>query len=644
MDRKKRILYQSDYSLAKTGFGRCAKALLTYLYKTGKYDICHYSCGFKYSEPQLQRTPWISRGTLPDDPAEFKRVSEDPTLSKFASYGATEIDTVIKEFKPDVYIAAQDIWGIDFALQKPWFNEIKDNVALWTTLDSLPILPTAITAAKKANNFWIWSDFATKALKNMGYHHVKTLHGPVDTNFFGRLPDHIRREIRRRQNIDTDKFIVGYVFRNQLRKSVPNLLEGYALWKKQTKQSNSALLLHTSFKEGWDIPKLAKEYNIPLDEILTTFVCRSCLNYQVKPIEVSNGQVEDLDCPWCGDKKSSITTGVGLGITEHQLNDIYNLMDVYCHPFTSGGQEYPIQEAKLAELITLVTNYSCGEEMCEEGAASLPLDWHEYREHGTQFIKASTDVRSIAKQLRKVSSMKPEKKRQMEVQARKWAIENYAIEKIGKKIEDFCDSRKNLNWDEIKIEQEQQNPDYVMPEIHDDSEWLIHAYHNILTMKHVDENDDGYKHWMNLMDKGMTREQVEENLRKVALQQSGGKKVEFEEFLDKDDKGKRILYAMPEGPTDILLSTALFKSIKEQYPDYNLYVATNKNNLELLHGNEYVHKTIPFIPAMDNTLWSEGVYKHEGYFEVAYSPYQSTKMRLDYLHNGKDNIALNLNY
>ena len=129
MDRKKRILYQSDYSLAKTGFGRCAKALLTYLYKTGKYDICHYSCGFKYSEPQLQRTPWISRGTLPDDPAEFKRVSEDPTLSKFASYGATEIDTVIKEFKPDVYIAAQDIWGIDFALQKPWFNEIKDNVA-----------------------------------------------------------------------------------------------------------------------------------------------------------------------------------------------------------------------------------------------------------------------------------------------------------------------------------------------------------------------------------------------------------------------------------------------------------------------------------------------------------------------------------
>ena len=65
-------------------------------------------------------------------------------------------------------------------------------------------------------------------------------------------------------------------------------------------------------------------------------------------------------------------------------------MDVYCHPFTSGGQEIPIQEAKLVELITLVTNYSCGEDHCTKESGGLPLDWSEYREPGTQFIKAST--------------------------------------------------------------------------------------------------------------------------------------------------------------------------------------------------------------------------------------------------------------
>ena len=99
------------------------------------------------------------------------------------------------------------------------------------------------------------------------------------------------------------------------------------------------------------------------------------------------------------------TTNTGRGVTDAQLNEVYNLMDVYCHPFTSGGQEIPIQEAKLAELITLVTNYSCGEDCCTEESGGLPLDWTEYREPGTQFIKASTSPESISSQLSKVHSM-----------------------------------------------------------------------------------------------------------------------------------------------------------------------------------------------------------------------------------------------
>ena len=44
---RKKIVFQSDFSLAKTGFGRNAKTILKYLYKTGKYDIVHYSCGMQ---------------------------------------------------------------------------------------------------------------------------------------------------------------------------------------------------------------------------------------------------------------------------------------------------------------------------------------------------------------------------------------------------------------------------------------------------------------------------------------------------------------------------------------------------------------------------------------------------------------------
>ena len=62
MNKKKKIVFQSDYSLAKTGFGRNAKAVLSYLYKTGKYDIVHYCCGMNWSNPELKRTPWKSVG------------------------------------------------------------------------------------------------------------------------------------------------------------------------------------------------------------------------------------------------------------------------------------------------------------------------------------------------------------------------------------------------------------------------------------------------------------------------------------------------------------------------------------------------------------------------------------------------------
>ena len=53
----KKLLFQTDSSLAKTGFGRNAKALLSYLYKTKKYDI-HLS--LSDDKPWAQATVIIS--------------------------------------------------------------------------------------------------------------------------------------------------------------------------------------------------------------------------------------------------------------------------------------------------------------------------------------------------------------------------------------------------------------------------------------------------------------------------------------------------------------------------------------------------------------------------------------------------------
>lgn len=635
--RKKRVLIQTDFSLAKTGFGRNAKAIFKYLFNTGKYDLVHYCCGMNWSNMEHKKLPWKSIGSLPDDQRELEQLNRDPYAARQASYGAYLLDKVIEQEKPDIYIAIQDIWGVDFAIEKPWFKNISS--AIWTTLDSLPILDSAIKNASKIKNYWIWSDFATKELHRLGHRHVKTVHGALEENHFYRLSDFDRKKLRNQYNIPQDAFIIGFVFRNQLRKSVPNLLEGYALWKKQNPNiKNTFLLLHTHWQEGWNIHKLAAEYNINFNEILTTYICKNCKNYEIKPFHGP-----EVDCRFCGSQKSQITTGVGLGVSENQLNEIYNLMDVYCHPFTSGGQEIPIQEAKLTELITLVTNYSCGEEMCESNANSLPLDWAEYREHGTEFKKASTLPTSIAEQLNAVYNMPKDKRILMGKKARDWTIKNYSIKNIGKFLEDFFDQCPFIDWDNIEISPKEKDPYFQVPDIKDHGEWIKFLYANILKRPEVDENDDGYKYWMNELGRGMQRIDIENYFRQVAAQENQkNRKIEFEEILDSDDKGKRILYVMPESDSDLFLSTALFKSIKDTYPEYNLYVATKPEMQNLLEGNPYVKKIIPYFPQMDNLTWLEGAGDHSGYFEIAFLPYLGTQRAVSFLHNGKSKINYKL--
>jgi len=631
---KLKILYHSDNSLAKTGFGRVSKALLSYLHKTGKYEIHQYCCGTHEAHPDLVRTPWKSRGCLPADQNQINELNKDPQVARQASYGAHLLDKAIEEIKPDVYIATQDIWGVDYAIDRPWFKKI--NSVIWTTLDSLPILPSAVEAAKKADNFWVWSNFAEKELHKMGHTNVKTMHGCIDSSPFFKYEQQRKLELRKKFNIDPNDFVIGFVFRNQLRKSVPNLLEGFSKFKKRT-TSKTKLLLHTHFSEGWDIPRLMEQYGVDQSDVLTTYICKNCKNYFVHTFV---GQ--EKQCPMCKSEKALSTTSTGLGVTEDQLADIYNLMDVYCHPFTSGGQEIPIQEAKLCELITLVTNYSCGEEMCEDKDGSLELDWSKYTEHGTQFIKASTRPESICKQLTKIFKLDEKKKTQRGAKARQWALDNFSAQNVGAKFEQFLDNCQKINYDFSIKKENNQNPDAEVKDIADNGEWLIHLYNDILAMK-VDQNDDGHKHWMTQLERGMDRATIVDYFRKVAQNDiNKNKQIDFAELLDKDDEGKRILYVMPESIGDVYMSTALFKNIKNLYPDYNLYVATKPEYHQILEGNPYIHKTIPFVEQMNNILWLEGQGEHNGYFEVAYLPHVGTQKIFDYQHNGKDKIEFDL--
>jgi glycosyltransferase involved in cell wall biosynthesis len=630
---KKKILFHSNYSRAFTGFGKNAKNILRYLFNTGKYEIIEAANGMPFESEETARQPWKSYGTLPPQQKLEQLKAQDPNIERSLGYGAGMIDELIKLVKPDIYIGVEDIWGFNGYWDKPWWSKI--NSIIWTTLDSLPILPDAINAAPKINNYYVWASFAEKALKGLGYDHVKTLRGCLDTSKFFKLQDEERIKLRKSCGLD-DSFVIGFVFRNQLRKSVPNLLEGFSLFRANNPQANAKLLLHTHWSEGWDIPRLLREKNIPADLVYTTYFCHACNNYEVKPFTRQN-----IGCKFCGNPNSQVTTNVTAGVSDKQLNEVYNLMDVYCHPFTSGGQEIPIQEAKLAELITLVTNYSCGEDSCTIESGGMSLDWTEYREPGTQFIKASTCPQSINQRLTEVYFMHPDKKNRIGQLARKWTIDNFSIEVIGKKLEEIFDSFPEVTYD-FSFEEDQPNAKYTMPEIENNEDFIVDLYANILKEK-IDKNHASCIEWTNQLKFGISKKQIYDHLINQANEKlNKPKQINFEDLLDKDDEGKRLAVVIPQSGGDVLMVNSLLKNLKCLYPEYNIYIFTDPKFFDLIRDNPVVHKTLPYNPICDNLLFLEGQGTHKGFFELAFLPHATTQKFFAYQHNGKDKIQFSL--
>ena len=635
MARKKKILIHSNHCKAFTGFGKHKKNLLKYLHKTGKYEIVELSNSKHKNE--LPNTPWKCHGTLPNNKKVLMEIAKDPNRQRNAGYGHELINEIIEEEKPDIYLGIEDIWAFTGFTSRIWWDKI--NSIIHTTLDSVPLLPESIQAAPKIKHYFVWASFAQRELERVGHTHIKTVRGSLETKSFFKLEDKDRAILREKFGL-TKNFVIGFVFRNQLRKSVPNLLEGFKKFKSAHPAADPKLLLHTHWSEGWDIPTLIKEKGLDNNDIVTTYYCPQCKQYSVKPYEGQGGE-----CPSCYTKNSLNTTNIKDGVSEKQLNEIYNLMDVYCHPFTSGGQEIPIQEAKLTELITLVTNYSCGEDSCVPESGGLPLEWAEYREPGTQFVKASTSATSICEQLKVVYNMDHKEREISGKQARDFVINNYSIEVVGKFFEDLFDELPLIDWEKIDLDvtnEEKRDPDYRPNKDMGNSEWLLDIYKNVLKMS-VDTTDNGYKYWMNEFIRGKDRQAILDFFCHTARKENSELfKKTLKETVELSRPNKRIAYVMPEHEEDVFLSLSIVNSLKKLYPEHDIYFFTMTKHFQLVDECAAIYKVCEFFPEMDDCFYFEGRADEEGLFEMAFLPWLETKRALNYTRHGKDKLQFDL--
>jgi glycosyltransferase involved in cell wall biosynthesis len=630
--KRKRIVFQSNFCKLMTGFAKNKKLLMKYLWEncSDKYEIIELSNGYSWSDKSIKTTPWPNYGTLPDDHEKLKELNNsDDARKNAAGYGLEMIDHAIEELQPDILVVQEDVWAVRGYVEKPWFSKI--GVVIHTTLDSLPILKDAVDLASHANNYLVWASFAEKAMHEMGHKHVKTVHGIVDSKNICKLSDRDRAELRRVFGLQ-DNFLIGFVFRNQLRKSVPNLLDGFKLFKSKNPESKAKLLLHTCFSEGWPIPTLIKEKGIDPKDILTTYVCKKCKNYQIHPFK---GPL--VQCGFCKEQNSCETTNIKNGVTEKQLNEIYNLLDVLCHAFSSGGQELPIQEAKLAELITLVTDYSCGTDGCSEESGGLPLAWNEYREIGTNFIKASTCPISISNQLEKVYKMDPIEKTKMEKKSRQYVLDNYSSEVVGKKFEEIFDNLPFVDYKYKKVQKECNiyfEPDSSLG----DKEWVESLYENILNEK----DPNGTAHWFQRLKTDAKREDVLNYFFRVGA--SNNQSFYFANMLkevESDKNSKRIAVVVPEKEEEIIATTSILDSLKKEYPDHHIYFFTKPEYFDLISGNPNVYKVLNYSKKMEDPLFFEGKGDSTSYFDIAYLPFLGIRNN-NFTRNGKDKIQFEI--
>ena len=112
-------------------------------------------------------------------------------------------------------------------------------------------------------------------------------------------------------------------------------------------------------------------------------------------------------------------------------------------------------------------------------------------------------------------------------------------------------------------------------------------------------------------------------------------------LVDNNTKTK-ILFILPESAGDIFLSTSLLESLKELYPNSDIYYACKEEYHSILYNNPYIHKTIPYYQIMENQVAMEGTGDWKGIFDISIMASIFTQRYLNYLNNGKGKIAFNL--
>lgn len=384
-------------------------------------------------------------------------------------------------------------------------------VLLTPTVDSAPQKQEWVDEIfSKADAISTYSRFGRRTLNAQGLKVSAVTSPGVDLDVFKPMD---KISLRNDWGLNKSLFIFGTVMRNQKRKLFSDLFEAFSLLRKRysgTKEiEHSVLLCHTSYPDvGWDIPELLRRTSLNR-HVIFTYKCDACtktfFSWFLPCNQAGLGQ-----CIFCGQVAAHMPNTHN-SVSESELAEIYNLMDVYCQVAICEGWGVPVVEAKACGLPVLCSNYSALEDHVENGGA-LPIDIdRRYTEAETMAIRTFSDVDCLAGLMKKMISNKKERL-ELGKNARECAEKMHTWDAVAKTYDRIIDEIQILerkdSWE--KLPEFKLIPPYTIDKNLPNEQFVTLCYKAIL-MREPDPQ--GFNHWMSSLAKGMAKEDVENYFR-----------------------------------------------------------------------------------------------------------------------------------
>jgi len=198
------------------------------------------------------------------------------------------------------------------------------------------------------------SKFGESMMKKFDVPNVKYIPHGVDTKAY--FPKKEREENRKKFGIN-DKFVVGFVGRNQTRKMIPYMMRGFAKFAKD--KDDVVLLMHTDAH-----PPGGEGHGSVIDTLVWKFEQETKSDlFQSKKIMMTESNMDIISRQ---------------GIQPDNMNDVYNLFDIFLYSTGGEGFGLPAIESQASGVPILMSNNSTGPELVEETGELIDMQKDKY--------------------------------------------------------------------------------------------------------------------------------------------------------------------------------------------------------------------------------------------------------------------------